>query len=116
MMTYFSAVVSKAHGNLKIFPVILFNNNYLPPGNGRIIVLSPDGSFERRQHDTILFRGRYFLKKQKDCYSEEKKIHFTTNDTTYSYDVYINIDSGKLTFSTPTCYADGGTAYYRRLE
>ena len=53
-----------------------FNNNYLPPGNGRIMVLSADGSYERRQHDTVLFRGRYFLKKQKDCFDEEKKIHF----------------------------------------
>lgn len=93
-----------------------FNNNYLPPGNGRIIFLSPNGSFERRQHDTVLFRGRYFLKKQKDCYGEQKKIHFTTNETTYSWDVYIDISSGKLTLSTPTCYADGGTVFYRRIE
>ena len=93
-----------------------FNNNYLPPGNGRIIVLSADGTFERRQHDTVLFRGRYFLKQQKDCYEEQKKTHFTTNDTVYSWDVYIDIAAGKLTLTTPNCYADGGTAFYRKVE
>jgi hypothetical protein len=93
-----------------------FNNNYLPPGNGRIIVLSADGGFERKQHDTILFRGRYFLEKQKDCYEEQKKIHFTTNDTANSWDAYIDISSGKLTLSTPNCYSDGGIAFYRKIE
>ncbi len=94
-----------------------FNNNYLPPGNGRILVLLADGTFERRQHDTVLFRGRYFLKEQKDCYPpNEKKIHFSTNDTTEYWDNYIHIEDGKLIFSTPTCYADGGMAYYRRIE
>ena len=93
-----------------------FNNNYLPPGNGKIIVLNSNGSFERRQHDTVLFRGRYFLRNQKDCYEEQKKIHFTTNDTAYSWDVYIDINSGKLTFGTPNCYADGGVSFYRKIE
>jgi hypothetical protein len=93
-----------------------FTNNYAPPGNGRIIVLYPDGSFERKQHDSIMFKGRYFVKKQKDCYSDEEKNHFTTNDTATSYDAYINIESGKLTLTTPACYADGGRAYYRRIE
>ncbi len=93
-----------------------FNNNYLPPGNGSIIVLSPDGAFERRLHDTVLFRGRYTLKKQKDCYDEQKQTHFTTTDTAYSWDVYIDISSGKLTLTTPKCYADGGIAFYRKTE
>jgi hypothetical protein len=93
-----------------------FNNNYLPPGNGRIIVLLPNGIFERRQHDTVLFRGKYFLKQQKDCLDEQKKTHFTTNDTAYSWDVYIDIGSDKLTLTTPKCYADGGIAFYRKIK
>jgi hypothetical protein len=93
-----------------------FNNNYQPPGNGRIIVLSANGNFERRQHDTVLFKGRYFLKKQKDCYEEEKKIHFTTSDTLFHWDQYIHIDmEGKLKLSTPNCYQDGGTVTYRKI-
>jgi len=93
-----------------------FTNNYLPPGNGRIIVLLPDGFFERRQHDTVLFRGRYFLNPQKDCHGEQKKTHFTANDTAYSWDVYIDIASDKLTLTTPNCYADGGISFYRKIE
>jgi hypothetical protein len=93
-----------------------FNSNYLPPGNGRIIVLLPDGSFERRQQDTVLFRGKYFLNQQKDCTEDQKKTHFTTNDTAYSWDVYIDLASDKLTLTTPKCYADGGTAFYRKVE
>ena len=92
-----------------------FANGYLPPGNGRIIVLSADGSFERKQHDTVMFRGRYHLDLQKDCYGDEKKIHFSTNDNGYSWDSYINIDSGKLKLSTPNCYQDGGTTVYRKI-
>lgn len=29
------------------------------PGNGQIIVIGKDGSFERRKHDTLVFRGNY---------------------------------------------------------
>ncbi len=53
-----------------------FNNNYLPPGNGRIIVLFENGNFERRQHDTILFKGRYFLKVQKTAMKKKRKYIF----------------------------------------
>jgi hypothetical protein len=120
----------KKHGNLFLnkrfrgvweyenFSGFPFNNNYLPPGNGRIIVLLTDGTYERRLHDTVLFRSRYFLKEQKDCYPpDEMKIHFSVNDTAGSWDHYIKIDeSGRLTLSTPNCYADGGVAYYRRIQ
>jgi hypothetical protein len=90
-----------------------FNDNYQPPGNGKIIVLQ-GGVFERRQHDTVLFRGKYFLKNKTDC-SGERKIHFSTNETPYPADAYISIESGKLILNTPDCYADGGSARYRKI-
>jgi hypothetical protein len=94
-----------------------FNNNYAPPGNGRIIVLSADGQFKRRQHDTVSYTGRYFLKKQKDCQGDEKKIYFTTDETSYDSGKYIDIDGqGRLTLSSSNCLADGGTVFYRRIN
>ncbi len=92
-----------------------FNNNYLPPGNGRIIILFADGKFEQRRHDTVVFRGRYFLKQQKDCYGDEKKTYLTTSDNNFAWDSYIEIDSGKLKLSTPNCYSDGGTTVYHKI-
>lgn len=88
----------------------------LPPGNGKIIVLYANGNFERRQHDTVLFHGRYFLKKQKDCYSDENKIHFTTNDNGFAWDHYITInETGRLKLSTSNCLADGGVTTYHKI-
>src|SRR5688572_21139421 len=52
----------------------------LPPGNGNIIVLSEFGKFERRAHDTVLFKGTYHLKLKKDCYYPEMRTFFSTND------------------------------------
>ena len=93
-----------------------FNNNYLPPGNGNIIALSADGSYERRKHDTVIFKGQFQLKTQRDCYGSERKVHFTTNDTTFNWDSYVEIDnSGKLVFTSPNCYADGGSTYYIKI-
>jgi len=88
----------------------------LPPGNGRIIVLSAKGDFERRQHDTVLFKGRYFLKWQKDCYGDEQKIYFTTSDNGFASGDYIKINNlGKLQLSTPNCMQDGGTITYHKI-
>lgn len=94
-----------------------FNNNYLPPGNGRIIMLSEDGIFERRQHDTLLFKGTYTLQEKRDCHGQQKKIFFSTDDPSFSWESYIDINSstGKLTLTTSNCLADGGTVYYRKI-
>ena len=87
-----------------------------PPGNGRIIALFDNGVFERRQHDTVLFKGKYFLNVKSDCYPRKDNIFFTTNENPYSWDSYINVnDSGKLVLSSSNCLADGGTSIYRKL-
>lgn len=38
-----------------------------PEGNGNIIVLLTDGTFERRLHDSVTFKGRFFLNKSDEC-------------------------------------------------
>jgi hypothetical protein len=92
-----------------------FNNNYQPPGNGNIIVLTEEGQFERRKFDSISFRGNYSIQKKKDCLQRETDLLFTSTENNYS-ERYITVENGKLTLSTPNCYQDGGTAYYRRLD
>lgn len=93
-----------------------FNQPPLLPGNGRIIVLGEDGLFERKQHDTLIFRGGYSLRKQKDCYERNGDITFSTNENSSGTYQYIEISEGKLLLSTPNCYQDGGIASYRRLR
>jgi hypothetical protein len=88
--------------------------NTFPPGNGNIIYLGAEGSFERRKHDTVTFKGTYFLGEKKDCYGDEKVIFLTTNELSSRADHRINIDAGKLFISTINCYADGGGAVYRK--
>jgi hypothetical protein len=87
-----------------------------PPGNGRIIVLYESGRFERWQHDTLIFKGTYKLDKKDDCEPRIDGFSFSTNDPNFSKSNRIDIMDGKLTLSTPSCYIDGGTSYYRRLK
>jgi len=92
-----------------------FSNPVLPPGNGIIIVFGENGNFERRNHDTLVFKGNYRLHERKDCSGDEKKTFLDTNDSMFVKDDYVNIRDGRLHISTPNCYQDGGTAIYRRL-
>jgi len=93
-----------------------FLNNALPPGNGRIVVFGTNGNFERRQHDTLLFKGNYQLNERKDCYGDEKKIFLIHNDPVFIKDDYVHITAdGFLHISSPNCYQDGGTSIYRKL-
>lgn len=93
-----------------------FNFPVLPPGNGKIIIIGDDGSFKRMQHDTLVFSGSYALSKKNDCYSRNSNIVFSTNEDPSGDFRYIDLIDGKLTLSTPNCYQDGGTAYYRRVD
>lgn len=93
-----------------------FNFPVLPPGNGKTIVIGKDGSFKRMQHDTLVFSGSYALSKKNDCHPGSSNIVFSTNETPSDNYRYIDLVDGKLTLSTPNCYEDGGTAYYRRVE
>lgn len=87
----------------------------LPAGNGKIIVFEKNGLFERRSHDTVLFRGRYSLSKRKDCYGQEKYVFLNTNDNSFVNGYTISMRDDSLLISTPNCYQDGGTGIYRRL-
>jgi hypothetical protein len=93
-----------------------FNQPPFPPGNGRIIVLGEDGNFERKQHDTLVFRGNYTLRRKKDCYGRNTDVIFSTDENSFGDYQYIESSNGKLLLSTPNCYQDGATAYYRRLR
>ncbi|HEV8283182.1 MAG TPA: hypothetical protein VGQ09_02665 [Chitinophagaceae bacterium] len=92
-----------------------FNNTYQPPGNGNIIVLRKNGDFERMRHDTVVFKGSYYLKEKKDCYQNEKRVFFLTNDNSFSNDRFIEIDDNKLLLCTSSCLIDGGITIYRKL-
>jgi hypothetical protein len=107
---------NKIIGSWEIEQFSGFGTITYPPGNGRIIVLLANGDFERRQHDTVMFRGKYSLKVKNDCYPREDKIFFSTNDNSYSMNSFIDInDSGKLVLSSSNCLADGGTSIFRKM-
>lgn len=91
-------------------------NVNLPPGNGRILVLENNGMMESRRRDTVEYRGRYYLQHKQDCHTRENNLYFTTNDSSYLWEGYIQLTGGKLTFSTSNCLADGGTTIYRRIQ
>lgn len=93
-----------------------FNSPVYPPGNGRIIVIKQNGSFERFSNDTLLFKGQYTLKSKKDCYQTEKKVFFSTNDDSFANGNSIRVENDSLFLSTPSCYADGGTGIYRKIQ
>ena len=92
-----------------------FSNTYLPPGNGRIIVLSENGDFQRKKNDTVLFKGRYSITNKDDCQRRETNWFFTANDTAFQWGDYIEIENGMLVLSTSNCLADGGSVFYRKL-
>ena len=96
--------------------VSFINSPPAPLGNGKIIVITEEGIFERKSHDTLLFRGSYVLNKKDDCYPRTSTITFQTNENTGGYINYIGIENGKLSFATPNCWADGGITYYRRIR
>lgn len=91
-------------------------NITLPPGNGRLLVLGADGIMESRRRDTVLYRGRYYLQQKTDCHPRENTLYFTTSDSSYLWEGYIQLTNDKLTLSTSNCLADGGTTIYRRAE
>jgi hypothetical protein len=92
-----------------------FNYPTLPAGNGRLIVFGKNGSFERRNFDTINLKGYYFLSERKDCSGNEKLVFITTTDSSFSNNNSISVKGDSLFLSTPNCLADGGTSIYRRI-
>lgn len=107
---------NEIEGTWELQKVTGFVSYTLPPDNGKIIVLGEDGSFERKQHDTLIFQGYYTLQKKNDCYERSTNTIFYSNESNPSDYNYIELMEGKLSLSTPNCYMDGGTAYYRRIN
>jgi hypothetical protein len=93
-----------------------FNDNALPPGNGKIIVLGQSSSFERYMHDTLIFKGHYSIERKKDCGSNEQHYFLNTNDSLFAKGLIIDVRNDSLFLSTPNCYADGGVGIYRRVR
>jgi hypothetical protein len=93
-----------------------FDQQPLPPGNGRIMVLGENGLFERKQHDTVTFRGSYSLRTKKDCHERDTDIIFSTDESSSANYQYIEIYNGELLLSTPNCYQDGASVFFRRLK
>jgi hypothetical protein len=93
-----------------------FSQPVFPPGNGQLIVLGKGGLFERKQHDTLIFRGTYTIGTKKDCYERNGDMIFSTNENSSGNYRYIEISDGQLSLSTPNCYQDGAVADYRRIK
>lgn len=91
-----------------------FNEQSLPPGNGKIIVLDKNGSFSRYQHDVLIFKGSYSIESRKDCGRNNKQSFFHNNDSLTMDGLVIDVRNDSLFLSTPSCFADGGTTIYRR--
>jgi hypothetical protein len=83
-------------------------------GNGNTISFLSGSVFERKQNDTVVFRGTYSLEKKEDCFPSDKNLILKTTENPDYYQ-YIEVKDGKLLLSTPNCYADGGMSYYRKL-
>lgn len=87
-----------------------------PPGNGNILVLRKDRSFEQQYPGNSTISGYYTVETREDCSPRTDKkalvLHFD-NSTQASY---VGVSDNTLSLSTSNCIADGGTAIYRRLN
>ena len=88
-------------------------NPPLQPGNGKIIYIGVDKTFEQRSFDTVQVRAKYSLDERKDCSGNDYTVFFKTTEPNSSERV-ISIVNGKLNLSTSNCLADGGVSIYRR--
>lgn len=90
-----------------------FNNPSLPFGNGHIIVIGTNGSFERKSHDTTIFKGSYILRWRKDCYGDMKQAFFKTTEPNAEENI-ISVMHDSLLLNSSNCLADGGVTIYKR--
>jgi len=86
-----------------------------PQGNGNIIEFAKDGRFIRKLKDSITFNGHYNIVTNKEC-NKSGNLSLQTNETANGSVRFITIENSKLQLSTPSCYADGATSIYRRIE
>ena len=87
-----------------------------PEGNGNIIVLLTDGTFERRIHDSVTFKGKFFLNISDECGKPGSDISLFTNESSITTPLFVQIVGGKLQLSTPYCYSDGSSTLYRKIQ
>ena len=85
-----------------------------PAGNGNTITFSAGSVMEKKQGDSIVFSGTYSLATKEDCYPSDNNIILKTTEDPNYYQ-YIGIKDGRLLLSSPNCFVDGGTSYYRKL-
>jgi hypothetical protein len=97
--------------SLCINPVINYS-----PGNQNLILLSVDGSFERKIHDTLLFKGNYTIQRNKECNQSSGDMALIISDGPNPTPQFIQIVADKLILSTPYCYQDGAKSTYRRIK
>ena len=88
--------------------------NY-PPGNGNILKLRSDGSFEQIIPGQPTRQGYYKYKSKQDCspqYSSNKVLILYHDG--YDDIHYVKTEAGKLLLNTSNCLADGGSFTYLR--
>jgi hypothetical protein len=77
----------------------------LPRGNGQLIVIGWNGSFDQRKHDTVTYRGSYQFNKRKDCRGDIKDIFFETSNPNFTAGK-ISIKGDTLRLSQSNCLTD----------
>jgi len=85
------------------------------PGNGNIILLTPNRVFKRWENHSVAYQGLYSIKKQTNCTSSTD-MQITTTDPQFLNGHTISKNGDSLFISTPSCYADGGTAIYVKIN
>lgn len=90
-----------------------FNYPSYLPGNGKIIVIGSNGTFERKSHDTTIFKGSYSLEKRKDCHGDAKETFFKTTELNSGENI-ISVKHDSLFLNSSNCLADGGVSIYRK--
>lgn len=86
-----------------------------PPGNGNLLVFTASSGFEKRQHDTLVFKGTYDLHRTTEC-KKTGEIILTTNETPFPESAVIEVSGDNLYLSTPSCLSDGAFRAYKKVE
>ena len=86
-----------------------------PNGNGTTIAFLPGSVIEKKQGDSMLFKGTYLLQTKQDCYPSDNNVILKTTEDP-NYHEYIQVKNGQLMLSSPNCYVDGGTSYWRKVN
>jgi hypothetical protein len=86
-----------------------------PPINRKLIIVSSDGTFERRVGDSVAFKGNYSIKRSTEC-NKSGDPAFLTNESSNASPLFIRFDGDKLMLSTPYCYTDGAVSIYHRYN